>query len=89
MKNTIQNIIINKIKKINTNLIIKIFTEYNFESNDVDLISVIIKFMKSIYNTELINTLIQLEKNNVLSTKLLNVAEMNKLFNNGNIILSA
>ena len=80
LKNTIQNIIINKIKKINTNLIIKIFTEYNFESNDVDLISVIIKFMKSIYNTELINTLIQLEKNNVLSTKLLNVAEMNNKY---------
>ena len=36
--------------------------------------------MKSIYNTELINTLIQLEKNNVLSTKLLNVAEMNNKY---------
>ncbi len=76
MKNTIQNIIITNIKKIKINLITKIFTEYNFESNDVDLISVLIKFMKSIYNTELINSLIQLEKNNILSTKLLNDEEM-------------
>ncbi len=44
------------------NLILKIFTEYNFEENDVDLISVIIKQMKSIYNKELTNALIQLEK---------------------------
>jgi len=50
----------------------KIFTDYNFEDNDVDLISVIIKYLKSIYNIQLINTLIQLEKYNILSTMLLN-----------------
>ena len=48
----------------------KIFTEYNFEDNDVDLISVLIKYMKSIYNQKLIDILIHLENNNILSTRL-------------------
>ena len=81
LKKVIKNKILNKIKDMKDNLILKIFIEYNFEDNDVDLITVIIKQMKSIYNKELTNTLIQLEKNNILSTKLLSEKEMkNEIF---------
>ena len=80
LKLTIQNLIKNKLKTIKDNILMKIFTDYNFEDNDVDLISVIIKYLKSIYNMQLINTLIQLEKYNILSTMLLNENEMNNEF---------
>ena len=66
----IKKLIKKKIKKIPDNIILKIFTEYNFEDNDSDFISVLIKYMKSIYNQNLIDILIHLEKNNILSTKL-------------------
>jgi len=69
---TIQNLVRKKIENIKENIIMTIFTEYNFEDNDVDFISVIIKNLKSIYNVGLIRTLVQLEKYNILSTKLLN-----------------
>ena len=80
LKLDIQNLIKNKINTIKDNILMKIFTDYNFEDNDLDLVSVIIKYLKSIYNRELINTLIQLEKYNILSTKLLNQNEMNNEF---------
>ena len=70
-KLTVQNLMENKIKTIEHNILMKIFTDYNFEDNDFDLISVIL-YLKSIYNMELFNTLIQLEKYNILSTKFLN-----------------
>ena len=60
-----------KIKKIEGKLILNVFSKYDFENNDVDFISIIIKYMKSIYNMELINNLIIFEKNNILWTKLL------------------
>ena len=66
----IQKLIKNKIEKIKDNITMKIFTEYNFEDNDVDFISVLIKYMKSIYNQKLIDILIHLENNNILSTRL-------------------
>ena len=66
----IQKLIKNKIEKIKDNMTMKIFTEYNFEDNDVDFISVLIKYMKSIYSQKLIDILIHLENNNILSTKL-------------------
>ena len=62
MEQVINNKILNKIKNMKDNLILKIFTEFNFEDYEVDLISVLIKQMKSIYNKELTNALIQLEK---------------------------
>ena len=62
LEQVINNKILNKIKDMKDNLILKIFTEFNFEDYDVDLISVLIKQMKSIYNKELTNALIQLEK---------------------------
>ena len=63
-------------------LIEKMFKEYQFEGNDVDFISALIKYMKSIYNNVLIDTLIQFEKENILSTKLLCSSEMrNDYFN--------
>ena len=68
----IQRLIMNKIENIKDNIIMKCFTEYNFEDNDVDFISMLIKYMKSIYNQKLVDILIHLEKNNILSTKLNN-----------------
>ena len=62
LEQVINNKILNKIKDMKDNLILKIFTEFNFEDYEVDLISVLIKQMKSIYNKELTNALIQLEK---------------------------
>ncbi|KAL6600844.1 hypothetical protein U3516DRAFT_761583 [Neocallimastix sp. 'constans'] len=41
-------------KIIGTNIIMKIFNEYNFDESEVDFISIIIKHMKSIYNDALI-----------------------------------
>ena len=75
LKILIQNSIKNKIKKIDGKIIMNIFSKYDFEDNDVDLISVIIKYMKSIYNTELIKTIVQFEENHILSTKLINFNE--------------
>ena len=72
LKTTIQNLIIKKIDNFKDNIIMKVFTEYNFEENDVDFISVIIKYMKSVYNNALISTIIQFEKQHILSTKMLN-----------------
>ena len=79
LKNMIQKSIDEKIKNIKGNLFQKIFSDYSFEENDVDFISVIIKYIKSLYNEALTNTIIQFEKNNILSTILLN--KENDVFN--------
>ena len=70
MTKLIQKLIKNKIEKIKDSITMNIFTEYNFEDNDVDFISVLIKYMKSIYNQKLVDILIHLENNNIFSTKL-------------------
>ncbi|KAL6625999.1 hypothetical protein U3516DRAFT_777123 [Neocallimastix sp. 'constans'] len=49
----------------------KILSEYRFDENEVDFISIIIKYMKSIYNDTLICTIIQFAKLNILSSKIL------------------
>ena len=76
LKKLIINIIMNKIKAIKNNIIMEIYTNYNFEDTDVDFISVLVKYMKSIFNEKLIYALIELEKYNILSTKLLCSEEM-------------
>jgi len=70
--NILQDAILKKIRNIQGNIIMKIFTDYTFEDNDIDFISIISKYLKSIYNESLIRTLIQFEEYNILSTKLLN-----------------
>eukprot|EP00833_Pecoramyces_ruminatium_P001485 jgi/Orpsp1_1/1175517/evm.model.c7180000054188.1 len=68
--------ILNKIKHIKKEKIIKnIYKNYNFDENDQDFISIIIKYMKQIYNNILIKTLIQFENNNIISTILLNESD--------------
>ena len=79
LKKMIQNLIKNKIKNIKDNLIIKVFTECYIEE-EVDFISILIKYMKTIYNNNLIDIIINLEKNSILSTKLLNPDEMKNEF---------
>jgi len=76
LKKLIKNIIMNKIKTVKNNIIMEIYSNYNFEDTDVDFISVLVKYMKSIFNEKLIYTLIELEKYNILSTKLLCSEEM-------------
>jgi len=76
-KNLIQNEIIMKIEKINENIIEKVFYDYSFEDNDVDFISIIIKYLKNIYLNILITTLIQFEEYNIFSTKLMNEEILN------------
>ena len=66
----------NKIKTIKNNIIMEIYTNYNFEDTDVDFISELVKYMKTIFNEKLTDTLIGLEKYNILSTKLLCSEEM-------------
>jgi len=78
LKIQIQNSIMKKIENIGTNIIMKIFNEYNFDESEVDFISIIIKYMKSIYNDALICTIIQFAKLNILSSKIL---YENKAFN--------
>jgi len=60
-----------KIENIGINIIIKILSEYRFDESEVDFISIIIKYMKSIYNDALICTIIQFAKLNILSSKIL------------------
>ena len=82
LKSQIQKVIKNKIKNIEEPILKTISRDYNFEENDVDFISALIKYMKSLYNSILTDTLIQFEKENILSTKLLCSPEMrNKYFN--------
>ena len=76
LKEKIKKLIKNKINKIKDNIIINVFNDYNFEEDDVDFLSILIKYMKSIFNTNLIDIVILLEKNNIFSTKLLNSEEM-------------
>eukprot|EP00833_Pecoramyces_ruminatium_P015847 jgi/Orpsp1_1/1189879/evm.model.d7180000075169.1 len=47
----------------------KIFKEYNFEEDDIDFITIIIKNMKIIYNDLLVSTIIQFEERNIISSK--------------------
>ena len=75
-KDLIQKIIKNKLMNIKEDIILNFFNEYNFEQSDVDFISTFIKYIKSIYNRKLIDTLIQLERNNLLSTQLMSPLEM-------------
>ena len=82
LKILIQKIVMNKINNIDYNIIKKIFTDYNFEENDVDFISVISKYMKSLYNNIFIDSIIHLEEENILSTRLLGEKEMNNDFFN-------
>ncbi|OUM67355.1 hypothetical protein PIROE2DRAFT_58828 [Piromyces sp. E2] len=83
LKNSIQNIVKNKINNIKENVIMKIFTEYNFDDDDVDFITVVIKYLKSIYSEALISTLIQFERYNILSTKMTEKKIMkNEFFDN-------
>ncbi len=56
-------------QKIEEKINMILFIYYNFDDNDVDLISVIIKYMKFIYKKELINTIIQFENFNISATK--------------------
>jgi len=71
----IQDLILKKIKNIKDNIIMKIFSNNNFEMNDIDFISIISKYLKSIYNEGLIRTLVQFEEYNILSTMFLNEKE--------------
>ncbi|ORX57745.1 hypothetical protein BCR36DRAFT_318513 [Piromyces finnis] len=81
-KISIQNVILKKIKSIKENIIMKIFSEYNFDDDDVDFISIIIKYLKTIYSEALISTLIQFENHNILSTKMTEKRVMkNEFFN--------
>ena len=63
LKKIIQKLIKNKIKNIEDNIIMKVSTDYNFEDDNVDFISILIKYMKSIYNIKLIDIVILLEQN--------------------------
>lgn len=63
LKKIIQKLIKNKIKNIEDNIIMKVFTDYNFEDDNIDFISILIKYMKSIYNIKLIDIVILLEQN--------------------------
>ncbi len=56
-------------QKIEEKINMILFIYYNFDDNYVDLISVIIKYMKFIYKKELINTIIQFENFNISATK--------------------
>jgi len=70
LKKTIQNLVLKKIEMNKESIIQKIFTHYNFEENDVDFITIIIKNMKTLYNDALKSTLIQFEQNHIISTKM-------------------
>ena len=83
LKELIQKIIKNKIKNLDDNITKKIITDYNFEDNDVDFISVLCKKLKSLYSDIFIQAIIQIENENVLSTKLLGDKEMDiEIINN-------
>ncbi|KAG4089111.1 hypothetical protein H8356DRAFT_1007620 [Neocallimastix lanati (nom. inval.)] len=79
MENMIKNSVKERIQNNKENILLKIYYNYSFEDNDVDFKSIIIKYLKSFYNRELINTLILFENNNILSTKLVNkdIEELN------------
>ncbi|OUM60841.1 hypothetical protein PIROE2DRAFT_13322 [Piromyces sp. E2] len=79
-QDTIQKLTMKKIESIKNNIIMEVFDNYNFENRDVDFISVLIKYMKSIYKNGLISTLIQIEQEKILSTKLLMEKEFNHKF---------
>eukprot|EP00833_Pecoramyces_ruminatium_P007874 jgi/Orpsp1_1/1181906/evm.model.c7180000079088.1 len=68
IKCLIKDSIMKKIENIEDNLIMKIFKEYNFEEDDIDFISIIIKNIKSIYNDILVSTIIQFEEQNIISS---------------------
>ncbi|OUM66214.1 hypothetical protein PIROE2DRAFT_59532 [Piromyces sp. E2] len=76
----IYNSIINKIKN-DKNILIKIYSDHNFVDDDIDFISILIKYMKKIYNDALITTIMQLEKYQILSTKVLLMEDELKLNN--------
>jgi len=80
LKHAIQNSTIKKIMNLKTDIIMDIFTKYNFEEDDVDFISVIIKYMKSIHRDALITTLVQFEEKNIISTKLLSEIKIENTF---------
>eukprot|EP00833_Pecoramyces_ruminatium_P004169 jgi/Orpsp1_1/1178201/evm.model.c7180000064404.1 len=68
LKCLIKNTIVKKIETMEENLIMKVFKEYNFEEDDIDFISIIIKNMKIIYNDLLVSTIIQFEEKNIISS---------------------
>jgi len=68
IKTMIKSLAFNILNQFNNNFIIRIFTEYNFENNETDFISVVIKYMNSIYKNVIKYIIIQLEKQNVFST---------------------
>jgi len=81
LKGNILSLILNKIKSKKDNIIMEIFKKYNFEENDIDFTSVLIKHMKSIFKNALVGSLIQMENLNIFSTLLLNDKYMeNKFF---------
>jgi len=80
LKKVIQELVLDKIRTLKENIVVGVFKNYNFEENDIDFISVLIKYLKSIYKTGLINSLIQLEKLNIISTKLLMEDELDNDF---------
>ena len=72
----------NKIILMDKNIIMEVFTNYNFEENDCDFISILVKYMKKIYKNALVSSIIQLEKYNLLTCILLNNYNNKKYFNN-------
>ena len=68
----IQNLVLKIIENINEKILTKVFRENKFEENDVDFISIIVKYMKYIYKHSLIKILLQLQQNNIISTKIIN-----------------
>ncbi|ORX42166.1 hypothetical protein BCR36DRAFT_465744, partial [Piromyces finnis] len=75
------SLVLNKINSIHNNIIMEVFEKYNFEENDIDFISVLIKHMKNIYKNAIICSLIQLENLNIFSTLLsTNKCMKNKYF---------
>jgi len=71
LKKEIQSLVLKKIKMVKENIIHKIFYHYNFEENDVDFVSIIVKYIKSLYNDALISTIIQFEQKQIISAKML------------------
>eukprot|EP00833_Pecoramyces_ruminatium_P018715 jgi/Orpsp1_1/1192747/evm.model.d7180000095592.1 len=87
LKKKIQNSILAKINALKENIILTIFKNYTFEENDVDFTNVIIKNMKSLYFKALTNTIMEIERQNIISTLIINKNENFKdiykdIFNN-------
>ncbi|ORX43501.1 hypothetical protein BCR36DRAFT_303664, partial [Piromyces finnis] len=70
MKAMIKDLAFNILKQFDSDFILRVFTEYEFENNESDFISVIIKYMNIIYKNVIKYIIIHLEKQSIFASKI-------------------